>query len=589
MSGVVSPVFQRRLEEARALHRRGMLEQSQEAYEALLGEEPESADLIGLMGVLAAQRQELAKSEMLLRQALELPASPRIHLRNLNNALAILKEQDRHQAARTLIGDNPPAWPRGTAPDAGERATLMSLATALGFFGRPDHALALMESALSDLGDGDAEALALAGRLALELADNERAVVLLEQAARADPSDWQALAALNAGYILLGRAEDAQAAALQLGRALPLYVAPAQTTQSATILILNNLPRKFEHLAQSPEDLHFRKNYICQLARRHGANYRFASFFGDLDEPVPQLPPTDIVFNNMASGEIMNIPGRLERAQALVDRIALPVINHPNAVFQVTRQKSAERLRTIAGLRVPKIARYRRDANLLAAIISDIESNFDYPLIVRHVAADSSSRSLVSEKKTALRVHDRNELRLFLERLTWPEFYVIEYVDLQKPDGNFRKLRGMLFPDEVIIGSGGFYSEWMVGGWRHVPAGKQFYDTYPHLVDEMNSILLDPVGMLGSHVLRVLEEVRDRMPLDVSGIDFDIDDEGRLVLFEVGSTMNFLQRETTPPHHRMPEEVDERINRAFDRLIASRIGQDRTDRSRQEVAQTPTP
>lgn len=571
MTNADTKPFRHRLDEARSLHRGGMLEQAQLAYDRLARECQDDADLVGLMGILALQQQRSETAAALLRQALELPADPRIHARNLNSALVLMKQQQRLDAARALIDETPPQWPQDAVPDDGERRTLLSLIEALAFFGRPDHARTLLETVLPLIGD-DAEALCLGGRLALEVDDADRAVTLLERAAAAESPGWQALVPLSVAYMRLGREDAAHAAGIRAARTAPLYVGAASDTQIATILVLNRAPGRFETAVNTAFDLHFARNYISQRALRDPGKYRFASVFGDLDEPVPDLPPADLVFNNMASAESMNVPGRLDRARALVDHIGLPVINHPDVVARVTRQQNAERLRDVAGLRVPRIARYRRDASLLDAIVTDIESSFSYPLIVRHVAADQSSYSLLSERKTALRVHDRAELRDFIERRNWPEFYVIEYVDLRKPDGNYRKLRAALFPDEVFPNSGAYYREWMVGGWRVQRPAIEFYDAHPHLVTEVNRTLLEPEAMLGPQVLSVLAAVRDRMPLDVFGIDFDIDDAGRVVLFEVGANMNLLYQPGAPEHLRMPPEPEERVNAAFDRLVARRVG-----------------
>jgi glutathione synthase/RimK-type ligase-like ATP-grasp enzyme len=276
----------------------------------------------------------------------------------------------------------------------------------------------------------------------------------------------------------------------------------------------------------------------------------------------------------MASGEWMNVPGRLDRAVSLVERIGRPVINHPDAIFRVTRQKAAGLLQGIPGLRVPRIMRYARDIARLDEIAADVADNFAYPVIVRHVAADESSKSLLSDKKTALLVADADELRAFVKSVAWPEFYVIQYVDLRKADGNFRKLRAVFLADEAIIGSGGYYSEWMVGGWRRLQAGQEFYNRFPHLVGQMNRILLDPEGSLGPQIMPVLEAVRDRIQLDVFGMDFDVDDDGQVVPFEVGATMNFLQRTTAPEHLRMPMDLEDRVNAAFRRLVRSTIARE---------------
>ena len=54
-------------------------------------------------------------------------------------------------------------------------------------------------------------------------------------------------------------------------------------------------------------------------------------------------------------------------------------------------------------------------------------------------------------------------------------------------------------------------------------------------------------------------------------MDFDVDDDGRVVLFEVGSTMNFRPLIPTPEYLLLPPELDDRINAAFRRLVRRKI------------------
>jgi hypothetical protein len=299
-------------------------------------------------------------------------------------------------------------------------------------------------------------------------------------------------------------------------------------------------------------------------------DFRFNSIFADLREHLPELPGADVVFNNIASGEVMSLPGRLDQTVELIERIGRPVINHPRAVIQMTRQKAANLLRGIPNLLVPHIARYQLDLSRFDEIKADISTNFTYPVIVRHVATDSSSRLRLSENKTAALVNDADELRRFLERAAWPQFYVIQYVDLSKADGNFRKLRAVFFADEVFIVWGIYHNEWMVGG-RLGPA-RDFYNAFPHLAVEMKQIPRDPEGMLGAQVMPVLEAIRDRVPLEFFGLDFDVDDAGQVVLFEAQATMTILPPAGTPDNL-ITQEIDDRVYAAFGRLVRRKIGE----------------
>jgi Flp pilus assembly protein TadD len=560
-----------RIAAALALHRAGKMDQARAAYERLLAAAPEDADLLGLLGVVALQQDRAGEAETLLRGALAVvDPDPAVHLRNVNNLITLLDHQGRADAAREFAGRDLPDWPPDTPLGAAGRGAMLSLAEALAKYGHPSRALSLLEGAMALLG-ADPEFLNLLGRLRLTCDDPEGALSDLERACAGDPGNWQAQAALSTVHERLGDRAAARQAAARCARAAPVFVAPRQAGHKATILVLNTAPSHIRNADAGLHGLHFTANYISQVSLLMAGEFRFASVFANLPEPLPDLPPADLVFNNMASGEQMNIPGRLDRALALVERIGRPVLNHPRAVFRMTRQKVADLLQGIPGLRIPRIARYHRNLARLDEIAAEIAANFTYPVIVRHVAADESSKSLLSEKKTALLVNDADGLRRFIQSVDWPQFYIIEYVDLRKADGNFRRFRAVFFADEIIILNGSHYNEWMVGGWRRRIEGQAFYSAFPHLLGEMNRILLDPEGTLGPQVMPVLEAIRGRIPLDLSGMDFDVDDDGRVVLFEVGSTMNFLQRAGTPEYRRTPKQLDDRVNAAFRRLVWRRI------------------
>jgi Flp pilus assembly protein TadD len=537
-------------------------------YEKLLAASPKDPDLLGLLGVLALQQGRAGAAEDLLRSALQPPQpDPGVHLRNLNNLFVVLHEQGHDAAVQALASADLPDWPADRRPDKAQRDQALSLAEALALAGRPERGAALL-GRLSAASGGDAELLVPAGQLWLTSGDPSAALAPLEAACACDPANWRPHAALSAAHFQLGDAGSADKATAQCLRAAPVYLAPARDGQVATILCLNSAPQRIENANIRLHDLHFVTNYISQLSNLKSDDFRFASVFANLPDPPADLPDADVVFNNIASGEAMNLPGRLEQAEALIARVGLPVINTPRAVQQMTRQRAAELLEGIPGLRVPRIARYRRDMALIESIEADIAANFTYPVILRHVAADSSSKSLVVQKKTAVQVADAAALRQFLESVDWPQFYVLQYIDLHDAEGHFRKLRAVFFPDEIIFVHCTHHSAWMVGG-RNDPA-PEFYRRFPHRLDEMLRIVRDPRGTLGPGLWPVLEAIHERVPLEVFGMDFDVDDQGRVVLFEAQSTMIFMPPAGTPDHLITPE-IDDRVNEAFRRLVRAKI------------------
>jgi hypothetical protein len=295
--------------------------------------------------------------------------------------------------------------------------------------------------------------------------------------------------------------------------------------------------------------------------------YRFASVFADLPDPPSELPAADLVFNNLASGELLSRPGLLERTVALIQTTGCPVINHPEAVFRMTRQKGAALLDGIPGLRVPRIERYQRDLTRFDLIAADIAARFSYPVIVRHVVADSSSKSQETARRTATLARDADELRNFLDQVDWQQFYVAQHIDLRKADGNYRKLRASFVGGEIIMSRCQFAPGWMVGG----QVGLDFYREFPGLVAEIESTLRNPEAVLGPQLMPVLEAIRDRVPLDVFGLDFDIDDDGRVVMFEAQATMVLIATGDAIDYAVSPKEPAERVLQAFRRLVRAKL------------------
>jgi len=108
----------------------------------------------------------------------------------------------------------------------------------------------------------------------------------------------------------------------------------------------------------------------------------------------------------------------------------------------------------------------------------------------------------------------------------------MKFVDIRRPDGFYRKVRAVFVDREVVVTKPSIYHEWMVSGWRSKPEGIAFFRANPKTIEECNRIASDPEGQLGAEAIRTLEVVRDRIPLDIFGLDFDVDRDDRVVFFE---------------------------------------------------------
>jgi hypothetical protein len=167
---------------------------------------------------------------------------------------------------------------------------------------------------------------------------------------------------------------------------------------------------------------------------------------------------------------------------------------------------------------------------------------------------------------------DGKTLREYLTKLNWREIYAIEYVPLRQKSGHFRKIRAVLAEDEVTVIRPSFASEWMVGTGRGLKNWFDYYRAHPETIEESRRIVLDPEEFLATDCLRTLEAIRDRMPVDFFGVDFDVDDAGQVVLFEANAAMNFLKASDEPKDVTLPDAPFDRIKAAFRPAIDRRIG-----------------
>jgi len=562
-----------RRDAALQLHRAGRLDDAGAVYAALLEATPEDADLLGLLGVVELQLGRADAAEALLEHALAAGGAARVRLRNLNNMLALLQRAGRRDDARTLAAGEIPEWPGGVVPDDAERTSVLSLAEALLLLGEAGKAWALLSRAIPDR-DGDGAALGLAGRLKAALGKDAAALGPLQRALEQAPGDLRLLIALAAVRERTGHPAEARRMAADFARRCSFHAEPAHSGQEATILIANMAPRIIRRPDAAARALHFAENFPSQIVLTMAQRYRFLSVFGDV--PHPDSPwereNARLLVNNMVNSEWLNVGDRRDIARAFVDGTGLPVINHPEQVFQCTRQKNAALLAGIPGLVVPRIERYRPGWVGQDEITADIADKFDWPVIIRGVGSHQSSDTLLpGVEKAAYLASGPDEVRAALVESGWPEFYVIQFVDLKNPEGWYRKIRAIFMGDQIVVASGGYFDQWMTVGWRRYQPGVDFYRANPEALTRFRRLLDAPEAELGREPLEVLRRIRDRMPLDMFGMDFDVDARGRVVFFEATAAMNFYPPAQFADDFWMPMAPLEQMEAGFQRLVSQRI------------------
>jgi Flp pilus assembly protein TadD len=468
----------------------------------------------------------------------------KIKLKNFAGAEVLARK------AIALEGKSPEAWLNlGIALAATERHEEALLAYGRAIEGNSASARAWLNQAMT----------------LLELKRYDEALLACEQAEKLDAGEYEILYHKSLILKELQRPDEAQKSyrkSLEArAAASPLLVGERCATQKGEALIINLNPAIDDSL-KSFESLH-RENFPGQLMDKLSEDFHFTYVFcGDATKGLvrKQISPPDFVINNVANGELVLTGGNLSDLIALVDGFGVPVVNHPTKVIQTTRDVSAKLVEDIPGVLVPKTMRFSSAGKSREALVHEIEGRYNYPLITRTVFSQMG--------KGMTKVDSRDGLLAVLAAGLPENFFVTEFVDGRGKNPFYRKIRAAFVMDEIIIIRVDYDTYWNVRG-RKQPKRVQFYLDNPHLLDEERRIIKDQEAGLGRSAIQSLRVMRDRIPMDVFGMDFDVDPDGRLIFYEANATMNlFSTAQKVVPN---PKEADDRLKQAFLRYFATLV------------------
>jgi tetratricopeptide (TPR) repeat protein len=407
----------------------------------------------------------------------------------------------------------------------------------------------------------------LARAMALrQLARYEEALLACDRALRLDPNKYEALYQRAVVLKDLNRVQEARET-YQKGvdirvAASPVSIGERRATQKAEVLIVNRNPSVDESF-RSFEDLsRYCANFPGQLADHLSQDFHFNYVFvGAATSPAARnrIPQPDFVINNYTNGEVLVSEGNLAAVKELVESFGVPVVNHPAKAVPTVRDMVARLVADLPGVRVPRITRFRAVGKAPEEMIRDIESEYDYPLITRTLAFQHGDGMN--------KVDNREALLGLLSTSDRPEqFFVSEFVDSRGKNESHRKIRAAVVKDEIVLVRVDYDTFWNVHG-RKSEERVPFYLERPYLLEQEKRICHDPETELGRPAMKALRALRERIPLDVLGIDFEVDPDGRVVFYEANATMNLFT--TANPAAPNPKEATERLKLAFQRYFAS--------------------
>jgi glutathione synthase/RimK-type ligase-like ATP-grasp enzyme len=537
----------------------GHLAEAEAIYRRILESDKTNAEVLGLLAITVHQRGDATQAAKLWKRSLDPQAPAWVYVRNLHNYLRALLARGAKDEARRVVRGSVPIWPSLRIPDSGERKRLLALAEMLVELDKTDLALRLLSS-LGPVLQGDGELLQALGLLQMMTGDVPSARKTLERAESVIHGipEYALLAALHQCATLEGDAQATRGYRRRAALKSPIYVSPVRAEHELRVLVMN--PMQFKD-RKTDRQLHFNGNYPSQIAQLLADAFQFSSVFAEFVEvqsALESLPAPDVIINNIVNAEQVNAAGSQSVLADFADRCGVPVINHPSNIGLTSRDRSAELIADIPGVVAPKTTRFSRTGKNVDDVACEIEAVHDYPLICRTM--------FFQQGQGMIKVDSRDALVETLNADVPEEFFVTSFVDSRGPTGFYRKLRAAVVGDEIIIVRVDFDTDWNVHG-RKSDARVAFYRDNPSLLAMEDRICANPESELGRPVMESLQAIRERIPLEVFGIDFDVTGEGRVVFYEANATMNLLSSAHPEVDH--PPHAQARLLETFRSFLRS--------------------
>lgn len=249
--------------------------------------------------------------------------------------------------------------------------------------------------------------------------------------------------------------------------------------------------------------------------------YRCHVAVADFFDHAAKLPPHALVFNTIGDADLAR--PALEAAEAILARTAAPVVNPPRTVLATGRIENGRRLAAIPGLVTPRMANFTRAALAEGGAAALAAQGFVFPLLLRRPGFHTG--------RYFCRVERVEELAAALASLPGAEITAIEFLDARDTDGMTRKYRAMIVDGALYPMHCAIAADWKVHYFTAAMAERPDHRT------EEAAFLADMTQVIGPAAMSALERVRDMLALDYGGIDFGLDRNGTVLLFEANAAM----------------------------------------------------
>jgi glutathione synthase/RimK-type ligase-like ATP-grasp enzyme len=342
----------------------------------------------------------------------------------------------------------------------------------------------------------------------------------------------------------------------ELLRDRPVRWVPAEPPAKGRILCLADFIRRIApRPSRRPRDQVYRRtNFAPQLeGRGYDVGYgllespRLAEALAGEDAP-------DVAVTNFTRLDEALPDTLLPRYEEVVASLDAPVLNPLPRVLRLSRDGVARELAGRPGLVVPPTLRLDMTDWDRETALKAIAAAMDYPVILRPLGTHLGSKTMKADTPQQAAAYLEGAQR------TERQVYATAFVETEKYQGRYVRYRtawigGRALPLSAYLGRGPFV---------HGRASRAETDANPELLELDRAFVETPSALLGETACEAVEAVLRETGLDICGIDFGLDAEGRAVFFECNPQMRLLGR----PHQPSVEEMDHRKANLADRLAA---------------------
>lgn len=241
--------------------------------------------------------------------------------------------------------------------------------------------------------------------------------------------------------------------------------------------------------------------------------FAVSALYAEFFDSAQGLPEHALIFNAIGDADLCS--DALVRAEEIVKRSKAPVINPPVRVRSTGRAANAARLAALPDVTAPAVcALAKRD-------LATAELRF--PLLLRAPGFHTG--------RHFTRVEKREDLAAAVAALPGEELLTIEYLDARGADGLARKYRVMIIDSALYPLHLAISADWKVHYFTADMAANA-----AHRAEERR-FLTDMGGVIGKRAVAALGAIGKSLGLDYAGVDFGLDPDGALLLFEANATM----------------------------------------------------